>query len=44
VVAAGLSALERKQAVVVAGLSNKMIAQAHRLLPRAMMRRAARMR
>jgi short-subunit dehydrogenase len=44
VVAAGLRALERNQAVVVPGMSNKMIAQAHRLLPRAMMRRAARMR
>ncbi len=44
VVAAGLRGLERNQAVVVPGLSNKMIAQAHRLLPRAVMRRAARMR
>jgi short-subunit dehydrogenase len=44
VVAAGLRGLERNQAVVVPGLSNKMIAQAHRLLPRTVMRRAARMR
>ena len=44
VVAAGLRGFERNQAVVVPGLSNKMIAQAHRLLPRTVMRRAARMR
>jgi short-subunit dehydrogenase len=44
VVAAGLRGLERNQAVVVPGLSNKFISQAHRLLPRAVMRRAARMR
>ena len=44
VVGAGLRGFERNQAVVVPGLSNKMIAQAHRLLPRAVMRRAARMR
>ena len=44
VVRAGLKGLERNQAVVVPGLSNKIISQAHRLLPRAVMRRAARMR
>ena len=44
VVWAGLKGLERNQAVVVPGLSNKIISQAHRLLPRAVMRRAARMR
>ena len=44
VVRAGLKGLERNQAVVVPGLSNKIISQAHRLFPRAFMRRAARMR
>ena len=44
VVAAGLKGLERNRAVVVPGLSNKLISQVHRLLPRAAMRRAARMR
>src|SRR5687768_2445187 len=44
VVAAGLKGLDRNQAVVVPGLSNKMISQLHRLFPRAVMRRAARMR
>jgi short-subunit dehydrogenase len=44
VVAAGLKGLERNQAVVVPGLSNKVISQLHRLFPRAVMRRAARMR
>ena len=43
VVTAGLKGLERNQAVVVPGLSNKIIAQLHRLFPRAVMRRAARM-
>ena len=43
VVRAGLKGLERNQAVVVPGLSNKMVAQLHRLFPRAIMRRAARM-
>jgi len=43
VVAAGIKGLERNQAVVVPGLSNKMISQVHRLMPRALMRRAARM-
>jgi uncharacterized protein len=43
VTAAGLKGLERNQAVVVPGWSNKAIAQAHRLLPRALVRRAARM-
>ena len=44
VVHAGLKGLERNQAVVVPGLSNKVIAQLHRIFPRAVMRRAARMR
>lgn len=44
VVRAGLDGLERNKAVVVPGLSNKVIAQVHRLFPRAVMRRAARMR
>jgi hypothetical protein len=39
VVAAGLAGLLRNQAVVVPGLSNKLTAQAHRLIPRAAMRR-----
>ena len=43
VVAAGLKGLERNRAVVVPGLSNKVISQVHRLFPRALMRRAARM-
>lgn len=43
VVAAGLKGLDRNQAVVVPGLSNKLISQLHRLFPRAVMRRAARM-
>jgi short-subunit dehydrogenase len=43
VVRAGLKGLERNQAVVVPGLSNKVIAQVHRLFPRALVRRAARM-
>ncbi len=44
VVRVGLIGLDRNKAVVVPGLSNKAIAQAHRLFPRALMRRAARMR
>jgi short-subunit dehydrogenase len=44
VVAAGLKGLERNQAVVVPGAANKIISQVHRLFPRALMRRAARMR
>ncbi len=44
VVRAGLNGLERNKAVVVPGLSNKLISQANRFLPRAVMRRAARMR
>jgi short-subunit dehydrogenase len=44
VVRAGLDGLDRNRAVVVPGLSNKVIAQVHRLLPRAAIRRAARMR
>jgi len=43
VVAVGLKGLDRNQAVVVPGLSNKLISQLHRLFPRAVMRRAARM-
>lgn len=43
VVKAGLDGLERNKAVVVPGLSNKLIAQVHRFLPRAIVRRAARM-
>ena len=44
VVRTGLDGLNRNQAVVVPGLANKAIAQVHRLMPRAVMRRAARMR
>ena len=44
VVRAGLSGLERNKAVVVPGLSNKLISQVNRIFPRALMRRAARMR
>jgi len=43
VVRAGLIGLERNKAVVVPGLSNKIIAQVNRILPRALVRRAARM-
>lgn len=43
VVRAGLKGLERNRAVVVPGLSNKVISQVNRLLPRALVRRAARM-
>ena len=44
VVRAGLKGLDRNNAVVVPGVSNKLISQLHRLFPRAVMRRAARMR
>jgi short-subunit dehydrogenase len=44
VVRAGLRGLERNRAVVVPGLSNKVISQVNRMVPRAVMRRAARMR
>ena len=44
VVRAGLEGLHKNKAVVVPGLSNKAISQLHRLFPRAVMRRAARMR
>jgi short-subunit dehydrogenase len=44
VVRAGLAGLERNRAVVVPGITNKIISQTHRLFPRAFMRRAARMR
>lgn len=43
VVAAGLRGLDRNRAVVVPDLTNKAISQAHRLFPRALMRRATRM-
>jgi uncharacterized protein len=43
VVRAGLEGLDHNWAVVVPGLSNKLISQLHRLFPRAVMRRAARM-
>ena len=39
VVRAGLSGLDRNQAVVIPGLQNKLSAQSNRLLPRALMRR-----
>jgi uncharacterized protein len=39
VVVAGLKGLDRNQAVVIPGLSNKLAAQSSRLLPRAAMRR-----
>lgn len=39
VVRAGLRGLDRNRAVVIPGLGNKAAAQAHRLLPRAAMRR-----
>jgi uncharacterized protein len=44
VVRAGLRGLEHNRAVVVPGVANKIIAQVHRVFPRAVMRRAARMR
>ena len=44
VVRAGLTGLQANRAVVVPGVTNKLISQAHRLFPRAVMRRAARMR
>ena len=40
VVTAGLNGLERNQAIVVPGLMNKSTAQAHRFLPRGLVRRA----
>jgi short-subunit dehydrogenase len=40
VVEAGLAGLERNQAIVVPGAMNKATAQAHRFLPRAVVRRA----
>jgi hypothetical protein len=43
VVRAGLKGLEANRAVVVPGLSNKIISQLNRFFPRAFMRRAARM-
>ena len=43
VVRAGLNGLERNRAVVVPGFANKAISQVNRLLPRAVVRRAARM-
>src|SRR4029453_17856212 len=43
VVRAGLKGLEHNPPVVVPGLSNKAISQVHRLFPRALVRRAARM-
>ncbi len=43
VVRAGLKGLERNRAVVVPGITNKAISQVNRFLPRALMRRAARM-
>ena len=44
VVRAGLEGLERNRAVVVPGMANKAIAQFHRFFPRALVRRAARMK
>jgi short-subunit dehydrogenase len=44
VVRAGLKGVERNRAVVVPGLTNKIISQVNRFAPRAVMRRAARMR
>jgi short-subunit dehydrogenase len=44
VVRTGLEGLARNKAVVVPGLANKVISQTHRIFPRAVMRRAARMR
>ena len=41
VVAAGLAGLDRNQAVVIPGALNKVGAQGHRLLPRALLRKAA---
>lgn len=39
VAAAGLAGLDRNQAVVIPGLTNKLTAQSNRLIPRALMRR-----
>lgn len=44
VVRAGLKGLQSNKAVVVPGLANKAISQVNRIFPRALMRRAARMR
>jgi short-subunit dehydrogenase len=44
VVKAGLKGLDSNRAVVVPGLPNKLISQAHRFFPRAFRRRAARRR
>jgi uncharacterized protein len=44
VVRAGLRGLEHNRGVIVPGVANKIIAQVHRVFPRAVMRRAARMR
>ena len=44
VVLAGLNGLERNKAVVVPGLTNKIISQVNRFAPRSVIRRAARMR
>jgi short-subunit dehydrogenase len=44
VVRAGLKGLDRNRAVVVPGITNKIISHANRVFPRALMRRAARMR
>jgi short-subunit dehydrogenase len=41
VVAAGIAGVERKRAVVIPGLVNKLGAQGHRFLPRALLRRIA---
>ena len=41
VVRAGLDALDRRQAVAIPGLINKVTAQGHRLLPRGLLRRIA---
>jgi short-subunit dehydrogenase len=39
VVRAGLKALARNRAIVIPGASNKLMAQGHRVVPRALMRR-----
>jgi short-subunit dehydrogenase len=43
VVEAGLNGLDQNKAVVVPGVTNKVISQINRFFPRAVMRRAARM-
>ncbi len=40
VVRAGLDGLDRNKAIVIPGLANRIGAQGHRLIPRALMRRA----